>query len=63
MVEALLPLKINPLSCLREPPFLPDYVKRGSTEFLALDEALNAAEANWYVSEFDGLESRVSDVG
>jgi hypothetical protein len=63
LVEALLPLKINPLSCLREPPFLPDYVKRGSTEFLAIDEALNAAEANWDVTEFDGLESRVSDVG
>lgn len=63
LVEALLPLKINPLSCLREPPFLPDYVKRGSTEFLALDEALSAAEANWDVTEFYGLESRVSDVG
>lgn len=63
LVEALLPLKINPLSCLREPPFLPDYVKRGSTEFLALDEALSAAEANWDVTEFDGLGSRVSDVG
>ncbi|WP_418024074.1 hypothetical protein ACNKFW_05595 [Paracoccus sp. TD-10] len=63
LVEALLPLKINPLSCLREPPFLPDYVKRGSTEFLALDEALSAAEANWDVTKFDGLGSRVSDVG
>jgi hypothetical protein len=63
LVEALLPLKINPLSCLREPPFLPDYVKRGSTEFLALDEALSAVEANWDVIEFYRLESRVSDVG
>lgn len=63
LVEALLPIKINPLSCLREPPFLPDYVKRGSTEFLALDQALSAVEANWEVAKFDRLESRVSDVG
>lgn len=53
----------NPLSCLREPPFLPDYVKRGSTEFSAIHEALSAAEANWDVTKFDGLESKVSDVG
>lgn len=63
LVEALLPLKVNPLSCLREPPFLPDYVKRGSTEFSAIHEALSAAEANWDVTKFDGLESKVSDVG
>lgn len=63
LVEALLPLEINPLSCLREPPFLPDYVKRGSAESLALDEALRAAEANWNVTEFVGLGGRVSDVG
>jgi len=63
LVEALLPLKINPLSCLREPPFLPDYVKRGSTEFLAIDEALSAVEASWDVTKFDGLESTFSDVG
>ncbi|PWW03824.1 hypothetical protein DFR52_101512 [Hoeflea marina] len=63
LVEALLPLEINPLSCLRERPFLPDHVKRGSTEFLALDEALRAVEANWGVTEFVGLECGVSDAG
>ncbi|MER8649645.1 hypothetical protein [Mesorhizobium sp. M0586] len=56
LVEALLALEVNPLTCLREPPFLPDYVEPSSQAFAALDAALEAAEANWGVAEFVGFE-------
>lgn len=63
LVEALVKLKTNPLTCLRLTPFLPDHVVPGSKAFEDLDAALDAVEANWGVTHFRGFEDRSSRAG
>ncbi|MGA1802208.1 hypothetical protein [Rhizobium sp. HT1-10] len=63
LVEALVKLKTNPLTCLRLAPFLPDYVTPGGEALESLDAALKAVEANWGVKDFRGFEDRSSYAG
>lgn len=55
LVEGLLPFALNPLSCLLEPEFLPDYVTPDSLERTALGHVLADVANNWGVAGFEGF--------